>query len=76
MDDAASIRHTGLKIAKHNGEYSITNPVLVEVLLASQGLLDSKPGLNLHQDCADLLVARPDGPIIPTRPYQSVIGVI
>jgi Reverse transcriptase (RNA-dependent DNA polymerase) len=75
-DDAASIRHTGLKIAKHNGEYSITNPVLFEELLASKGLLDCKPRLTPHQDGADLLVARPDEPIVPTRPYQSVVGVI
>jgi hypothetical protein len=47
-DDAASIRHTGLMIAKHDGEYSIINPILVEELLASQGLLDCKHRHSPH----------------------------
>jgi hypothetical protein len=76
--DAATpcIRHTGLQIRQHDRSFSITNPLLIDELLCSQGMEECNPRQSPHQDGADLLAARDGEQRIAVKPYQSIVGVL
>jgi hypothetical protein len=70
------IRHTGLQLKQHDCSVSITNALLIDELLYSQGMENCNPRQSPHQDGADLLPARDGEQRIPVKPYQSIVGVL
>lgn len=70
-----SFQHVGLKIARlQNGGIKISNPKIIEKILAAKGLLGANPVSVPYVINADLTARKDSEPTVDTKAYMSDVG--
>jgi hypothetical protein len=75
--DPSSLQHVGLRNKRMpDGGLNLTNPKLVEPLLAGHGMADSNPTILPHFASATLQSSKDGEPLVDPSAYPAVVDFV